>query len=56
MCYDRLQTPKLLLWNQRGLLEQEVDEDLCVLFGTPWWPLEVRLHTPVLELPGAEGE
>ncbi len=54
--YDRLQIATSLLWNKRGLLGQEVDEEVRVLLGTPWSPLEVSLHAPVLELPGAEGE
>jgi len=48
--YDRLQTPRSLLWNQRGLLEEEGTEELCVLFGT------VGLHAPSLELPAGEGK
>ncbi len=54
--YDRLQIPTSLLWNQRGLLGQEINEEVRVLFGTPWSTLEVGLHAPVLELPGAEDE
>ena len=55
--YDWLQTPRLLLWDQRGLLEEEVDEELRVLFGTPWYPLVVMgLHAPAMELLAGEGE
>ncbi len=52
ICYDQLQIPRLPLWNQKGLLEEQVYKEMRILFGT----VGVLLHTAAMELLAGKDE